>query len=83
MLAVLYSASLVAIFVCCLAGTLSRKFDDNLLQRVGMSFTCIAVFARLSEVEILLEYNNHIRYLLTYGVAIYCIGTAYRAWRQK
>ncbi len=64
------------------AAVLSHVFDDNLLQRVGLSAICIG--ATLSAWVMLRggESNNPF-VLLAYGLAIYGVGTTQKVWRFK
>lgn len=77
-----YSISLVIIAVTCLLGVFTRKFDDNLLQRLGLSLACIGACLRLSELFWYFPDDTKARYLFTYGVAVFCLGTAWKFWRK-
>ena len=79
---VLYITALVVICLACTTAVLCSKYDDNLIQRVGLSMACIGAATRLAEIESLLEQTNHIRYFLTYGIAVFCLGTAFKVLRR-
>ena len=79
----LYIAALLLICLLTTTAVLCPKYNDNLVQRIGLSMACIGAAARLAEIESLLEQTNHIRYFLTYGIAVFCLGTAYKVWRRK
>ena len=44
---VLAIISLVIIAAVCFLGTFSRKYDDNLAQRIGMALLCISAISRV------------------------------------
>lgn len=77
-----YTFSLVVIAMTCLAGVFSHKFDDNLLQRVGLSLACMGACLRLTELFDFFPDDTKARYLFTYGVACFCMGTAWKFWRK-
>ena len=77
-LAVISITSLTAI----LAAMSSVDFYDNLPQRVGLCLICFGSSLRLYTLldgdEIL-----HLRYMLTFGIAIYAAGTALAFWTKR
>lgn len=77
-----YTIALVTVAVSCLAGVLSHKFDDNLLQRVGLSIACLGACLRLIELFGYFPDDTKARYLFTYGAALFCTGTAWKFWRK-
>ena len=79
---IIYAASLVAIVVTCVLAVFSRKFDDNLLQRIGLSITCLGACLRMAELFDYLPDDTKARYLFTYGVAVFCIGAVWKIWRK-
>lgn len=79
----IYVAALVTISITCLGAVLSHKFDDNLLQRIGLAMACMGATVRLLDLVNLVDANSNARYLLTYGVSVFCIGTAYKFWRKS
>lgn len=70
-------ACLVFVAFMCVVGTLSRTYDDNLFQRLGMALFCFGALARANEVmhaqavpaELLL---GHI------GLAVFAMGTTFK-----
>lgn len=79
---VIYTLSLAVIVTACISAVLSPKFDDNLVQRIGLAVACIGATVRLLDTVDLLDASHHSRHLLTYGVSIFCIGTAYKFWKK-
>ena len=77
-----YSIALAIIALGCLAGVFCHKFDDNLIQRVGLSVVCLGACLRLTETFGIFPDDTKARYLFTYGVALYCLGTAWKFWRK-
>lgn len=80
--ATVYSIALSIIALSCLAGVFSYKFDDNLLQRIGLSVACLGALLRLTELLDMFPDDTRARYLLTYGIAVFCLGTAWKFWRK-
>lgn len=79
----LYLIALVTVCALGTAAVLCRKYDDNIVQRTGIAMTCLAAVGRLFELDMMPEQNNHVRYLMVYGVAVYCVGTAYKVWSRE
>ena len=80
--AIIYTAALFVIALSCLLGVLSRKFDDNLFQRIGFGIACLGASTRLLEVAGQYPNETNARFLFTYGVSIVCIGTIWKFWRK-
>lgn len=78
----IYVIALLIIGVTSLVAVFSPKFDDNLTQRVGLAVACIGATIRLLDMVDLIDANNNARFLMTYGVAVFCTGTAYKFWRK-
>ncbi|MFN5348814.1 MAG: hypothetical protein ACK5A0_04655 [Polaromonas sp.] len=78
-----YVTALGIIAACALLGVFSHKFDDNLLQRFGLSMACIGAVLRLTELVDQFPGDTRARYLLTYGIALFCVGTTWKFWRKK
>lgn len=81
--AIIYAIALGVIAGTCLLGVLSRNFDDNLFQTVGLGIACLGASTRLYEVFGSFANETNARYLFTYGIAIMCIGTVWKFWRKK
>ena len=79
---VIYSAALIIICITCISGVLYCKFDDNLLQRIGLALACMGAIVRLLDMVDLVDDSSNARYLLTYGVAVFCVGTTYKFWKK-
>lgn len=54
---------------------LNRCYDDNLLQRIGLSLICIGASVQVSDVLSVRNLNPNACILLVYGLAIFGIGT--------
>ena len=76
------SASLLVIILASAVGVFSTKFDDNLLQRFGLSMACLGAVLRLVDLMGWLNANDNARYLMTYGFAFFSVGTAWKFWRR-
>lgn len=77
-----YALGLVVIVALCIAGIFNRRFDDNLLQRVGLSFLasgCMALlYMRFNHVEDAIELKPRI--VTQIGILFYALGTALKVW---
>lgn len=78
----LYGAALAIIALSCVTAVFNSHFKDNLPQRVGLSMTCLGACVRILELFDQIPDNTNVRYLFTFGIAIYCAGTAYKLWRK-
>lgn len=80
----LYQALLFAIVAMTIWGVLCPHFEDNLLQRVGMSLVCMAAVLRLYsefiELSSLIDLRS--RWLLSVGIFLYAVGTALDVHRR-
>lgn len=79
---ILYMASLALIALLSLVAVLHNSFNDNLVQRVGLSLACLGAMARFWHGLDGLELPAP-KYLFTYGIAIYGLGTAYKCWQFR
>ena len=80
--ATVYVIALLIIGVTSAISVFYPKYDDNLIQRVGLSVTCMGATLRLLDMVDIVDSNNNARFLLTYGVAIFCLGAVYKFWRK-
>ena len=78
----IYGSSLVIIAVTCLLAVFVRKFDDNLVQRIGLSIACLGACLRMAELFEYLPDDTKARYLFTYGIAVFCMGAVWKIWRK-
>jgi len=63
-------------------GTLSHRYDDNLLQRLSMALIAIGGSVYLfSHWDGIAAYNP--RSLVTAGCALFGVGSALKAWRYS
>lgn len=78
----LYIAELTIVAFICLLGVLHPRYEDNLLQRVGMACTCIGCMA-----QILILWRDHeganALTVTMAGVSAFAIGTVWKKWRQR
>lgn len=65
----------VLVAVIAAFAVLNRCYDDNLLQRIGLSLICIGASVQVSDVLKIQNLNNNACLLLAYGLAIFGIGT--------
>lgn len=75
-----YIIALAVIATLSLAAIVHPRFLDNMLQRVGLVMTAFGALLRMytyAQGEDLLA----LRYILTYGIAVYALGTALKFWR--
>ncbi len=79
----IYIIALAIIAACALLGVLSHKFEDNLPQRVGLSMACLGAVVRLTELLDHFPDETPARYLMTYGIALFCVGTTWKFWRKR
>ena len=75
----LFALTIVAVLALC--GIWSRELDDNLLQRVGLAVVCFGASMRLFTL-MLGDDLPATRFAVTYGAAIFAIGTAWRILRK-
>ena len=74
----IYVASLAIISATSMFAVFWNKYDDTLLQRVGLALSCMGATFRLLDMIDLIDANSNARYLMTYGIAIFCVGTAFK-----
>ena len=79
----IYVIALLIIGMTSLVAVFYSKYDDNLIQRVGLALTCMGATLRLLDMVDFIDSNNNARFLMTYGVSIFCLGTAYKFWRKS
>lgn len=80
---IIYSLALFIIALACVIGVLSQKFEDNLCQTVGLAVACLGASVRLLEVFGSFTNETNARYLFTYGISIFCVGTVWKFWRKS
>ena len=80
----LYPVFLFAIAAMTAWGVLCEHFEDNLLQRVGMSLVCMAAVLRLYNEFVYMSDITDVRsrWLLSIGILSYAIGTALKVHRR-
>lgn len=66
------------------AAVLYHGFEDNLVQRIGLSGVCIGAVLKIATMLQSPGTANESCTLLAYGVAIYAVGTVikFRKWRR-
>lgn len=77
----LYLPPLALLFLLSLTGIWYHRFEDNLLQRMGMSLTC---FGSLFSLYGLFSPNSmdHLRLIIIYGFAVFALGVAQRIYTK-
>lgn len=76
---ILYMASLAIISLLSLVAVLHNSFNDNLVQRIGLTMVCLSTMVTLWQAFNCLDFYAS-KTLFTYGIAVYAIGTAYKCW---
>lgn len=79
---VLYLLALLVTSVVCLLGVLHPRYQDNLLQRLGMAVACLGAVAELwTTLEGVVRVNAHI--VSSVGVALFAVGTVLKKVRGR
>ncbi len=73
---------LVFVAFMCVVGTLSRTYDDNLFQRVGMALICFGVLARANEIWFFEAVPPELM-LAHIGLALFAVGTTFKVWLRS
>ena len=80
----LLTAGLLLLSAICILGIFAVKYDDRLLQRIGLSLTAagclLLVYARLYEFSSADE--TKLRILSLAGVLLFAISSAIKIWRK-
>ena len=76
---VVYMLALAIIAIISLAAIVHPQFNDNFLQRLGLAVAAFGAILRMWTLHTG-EDSQPLRYLLTYGIAVYALGTALK-WR--
>lgn len=71
---------LIAVAALCGIGTLHPKFNDNLLQRIGMGGMCLACLI-LSEHVVKLNRVDPSCLVLSGGMFLFALGTVKKVWK--
>ena len=81
----IYLVCLALITVFAIAGILSRYFDDNLPQRIGLSLIGFSTFIEIwQNLNVLACYQmESVRQLSVFGFVIYGIGTFIKVYRYR
>lgn len=84
MAGIIYSIALLIVALVCAAGVLYHRYDDNLLQRIGMSVICIGAIGEIFSKSLLASHTNA-GLLLAIGLASFAVGSCwrYRPWRSE
>jgi hypothetical protein len=71
--------------ICCVstAAVFSKAFDDNFGQRLGLGLICIGSAVRMTELFGVIPNDTNARFLLTYGLCIYSLSSAYKFWQKS
>ena len=76
----LYTLALLVVALVCALGVLHPRYEDTLLQRVGMAVACLGAVAELAALASGYDrINAHIT--TTLGAALFALGTVLKKWR--
>jgi hypothetical protein len=81
-LLLVYAASLAIIAVVCALAVLHPRYEDNLVQRIGMATACLGSVAELVALMAKADRFNAGAVTLA-GVAAFAIGTVWKKAKQK
>ena len=82
MLHFLFLVSLAVIALLAIVAVLHNSFNDNLLQRIGLTGVFFGASVNLLHVMLGMERQSP-GYLFTCGFAVYGIGTAWKCWKYR
>lgn len=79
-----YYVSLLIVAVVCAVAVLHHRYDDNLLQRIGMSLICIGAIGEVFSSSRPVTHSNS-GLLIAIGLACFALGSCWRhrPWRPK
>lgn len=76
----LYILALLTVALVCALGVLHPRYEDTLLQRIGMAVACLGAVAELAALWHGYDrINAHIT--TTLGAALFALGTVVKKWR--
>lgn len=79
-MATLYTLALLIVAAVCALGVLHPRYEDTLLQRIGMAVACLGAVAELAALWHGYDrINAHIT--TTLGAALFALGTVVKKWR--
>jgi hypothetical protein len=79
-MATLYILALLIVALVCALGVLHPRYEDTLLQRIGMAVACLGAVAELAALWHGYDrINAHIT--TTTGAALFALGTVVKKWR--
>lgn len=79
-MATLYILALLIVALVCALGVLHPRYEDTLLQRIGMAVACLGAVAELAALWHGYDrINAHIT--TTLGAALFALGTVVKKWR--
>lgn len=79
-MAALYTLALLIVALVCALGVLHPRYEDTLLQRIGMAVACLGAVAELAALASGYDrINAHIT--TTLGAALFALGTVVKKWR--
>lgn len=79
-MATLYTLALLIVALVCALGVLHPRYEDTLLQRIGMAVACLGAVAELAALASGYDrINAHIT--TTLGAALFALGTVVKKWR--
>lgn len=76
----LYTLALLTVAAICALGVFHPRYEDTLLQRIGMAVACLGAVAELAALWHGYDrINAHIT--TTLGAALFALGTVVKKWR--
>ena len=77
MLGTVYCVALLIVAVICAGAVLYHRYDDNLLQRIGMAVICLGAIGEVFSSPSSSSHSNS-ALLLALGLASFAIGSCWR-----
>ena len=77
-----YLPGLLVIAIASLLAIYSQGYDDNLMQRIGLSMTCFGAVIRIYAMFHGQGDSDAPRLLLVHGIAIFAAGSVWMHWRN-
>lgn len=78
---ILYAVCVGIVLAVCVLGVLHPRYEDNLIQRIGLSVGALGSMAELWFFVFERFVPDAADLLFAGGVALFCIGTVIKKWR--
>lgn len=79
----LYAASVAVIAALSVVAVLTRRFDDNFTQRVGLFIICLGSVGVLFTTWRDGTATENSRAIMAFGLAVFGVGSALKAWKYR